>query len=349
METHSDNINDLVKKGVRCFLSDYLDICSGERVVFFSDGERENLVEILILSSNELDAVAVHCHNSAPFDQVAKYLDECDIAVLLEKTSSSYRKEIVDYLAAHYNSVRIARMFDFSQELFTHTFNVEKNVLRCLHKNLLDFASNSREIRVKSTKGTDLEIGLDDRFGWIDSCGQFSERKPAIFPVAEVATYSPSVSGILVADGAINTNFGFYTDPRLIHAPVTMQIENSVVRHISCSDTVLEYFLNRYINTPFCDRVGEVGIGTNYGIMEFVPFLSHINERFPALHLGFGANNQGKKLIDWNCDFHLDLILDSCDIWIDSSCVLSGRKFLEIARDDALVSRKLRVAHADTI
>lgn len=349
MPIHNDNLNHPAKQGITRFLSDYLNVCPGESVVFFSDGAKEELVELLVFYAEEIGAFAIHHLNSNPFSQIAKHLDKCDVAILLETTSSTYRQEIIDYLSEHKGFLRIARVFDFSLELFTHTFNVEKNVLRTLHKNLINLASTSREICVKSLKGTDLEIQLDDRFGWIDSCGQFSESKPAVFPVAEIATYSPNVTGVLVADGAINTNFGFYTDPRLIDMPVTMHIENSIVRYISCANPILHYFLNRYIGVPFCNRVGEVGIGTNFGITEFVPFLSHINERYPALHLGFGANNQGKELVGWNCDFHLDLILDHCDIRIGSSCVLSERKFLEIARYDSPVPRKLQVAHADTI
>jgi aminopeptidase len=350
MKIHSCglNLNMSIKKGMQCFLSDYLDIRRDSKIVFLSNGDREDLVEMLVQSTSDIGSTAIHIPNKLPFSQIARMLDGYDLVVFLENTSSTYRNEIDGYCVANQQNMKIVRVFDFSSELFTHTFNIEKNVLRQLNKKLIGLASKSGKICAKSDRGTDLEINLDKRFGWVDSCGHFGSR-PAIFPVSEVATYSSDVSGVLVADGALNTNFGFYTDPRISGSPVTIQIENSVVKNVSCEDYMLRYFLSNYFKTPFCDRIGEVGIGTNYGIPEFVPFLSHINERFPSLHIGFGANNQGEAIAGWNCPLHLDLILGTCDIWIGHTCVLQDRNFINLFDEEISLPSSLQVIHADTV
>jgi hypothetical protein len=49
---------------------------------------------------------------------------------------------------------------------------------------------------------------------------------------------------------------------------------------------------------------------------------SHLNERFPGIHLGFGAPNQPEHLVPYDADIHLDVITRGAVV----ECASSGRR-----------------------
>jgi hypothetical protein len=65
-----------------------------------------------------------------------------------------------------------------------------------------------------------------------------------------------------------------------------------------------------------CSR--ELGFGTNAGVVSAVKENSHINERCPGVHIGFGQHNQTDKLTGYFCDIHIDLISQGGLIWVDN-------------------------------
>ena len=46
---------------------------------------------------------------------------------------------------------------------------------------------------------------------------------------------------------------------------------------------------------------------------------SHINERRPGVHIGFGQHNQDPGVVNYQCDLHLDLIAKGGTIWADEN------------------------------
>jgi hypothetical protein len=70
---------------------------------------------------------------------------------------------------------------------------------------------------------------------------------------------------------------------------------------------------------PGARNVGELGFGTNQGVREYVSMNSHINERSPGVHLGFGQHNQSIYVGNYDCDVHMDMIASDGLIWVDDS------------------------------
>jgi hypothetical protein len=67
-------------------------------------------------------------------------------------------------------------------------------------------------------------------------------------------------------------------------------------------------FLTKCFSRDNAIRVGELGFGTNPGVKNPLPTNSHVNERRPGVHIGFGQHNQPKEIVDYECDIHIDLI-----------------------------------------
>jgi leucyl aminopeptidase (aminopeptidase T) len=332
------------------FLVEYMSLSAGSKALLVVHEDARHLAEELELIGK---AVGIQCqlaNADEEFITIVKQFPRCDVVVYLERNSSTHRNEVLEYLDSRgSNEPRLFRAYDFTPELFELSLRVPRHQLLELNERLIATGSRTDVVTATSDLGTDLQIGLDHKFGWIDSCAQFDGKRPGVFPPSEVATYSPAINGIVVANGAINTNFGYPGDPRLEETPVTLEIVESRVRRVDCEHPIVQSIIERLLEIENCDRIGEVGFGTNIGIDRFVPFVSHINERFPCLHLGLGANNQGQELAGWQASVHLDVILGKCELCFDRERVLKDGRYTLDAGEMQEVGEHVMRSHADTV
>ncbi len=316
-----------VIKGMDTLCTSYLELKPDDRVlVLYSDELRgaddQGLLDTLRerIQSNSGDV------RVKPADHLDESrLEDSDVLLLVSMVSSIHRAKVLQYLqaAGEPSRNRIFRVFNFSPELFELPLAVDRASLDSLNNSVIAAAKSALDIHVTNESGTDVHIRPLADGGWTNSCGYFGGKFPAILPPGEVNTYTPHVTGVVVADGAINSSFGFPGDPRLARNPVTLEITQSVVTKASCSDSVVAGVLNNFFQVENADHVGEVGFGTNEGITEWVDFLSHINERHPGLHLGLGTPTQPQTKVGWTSPLHLDMILDRCRISFDEVLVFS--------------------------
>ena len=212
----------------------------------------------------------------------------------------------------------VLRIISASTEFFTKALNVTPAQLSDLNATLLDRVKPARKVRVKSSGGTDLEIGVDsEKYHWISNRGVWRPGGFTILPAGEIATYPADVNGVLIADGAFNANIITKLNARLADNPVRVEIENGTAVDLRCADPKLNEMFQLCLSSPYGRNVGEFGLGTNHGIDGFITANSHINERRCGVHLGFGQHNQSLARVPYIADVHLDLITAGALIWMD--------------------------------
>jgi leucyl aminopeptidase (aminopeptidase T) len=323
---------------------EYIALGRGDQVLCVIEPSLRELGRFLEEVLDELSVSHQVVEAPQTFDQITRDYT-FNVIVLFQRTSSLFSREVA-LGSANWRSYRV---FDAVPELFSECFRVPKADVEELHGALITVLANAKEVRVTSSRGTDLSIRLSQTFGWLSSYGVWAGRT-GVMPPSEVATYSPHVSGLLVADGAVNANIEFMRDPRLMDHPVVLEFESSKVVSFKCSDPIVHMSVSSFLSSPNGTRVGEVGFGTNVGLRRFVPFLSHINERFPGLHIGLGSHNQGERL-DWSAPLHLDFILQRSHIVADGFTVMrDGQYQIEALKERARNFPKFTPAIvADTI
>ncbi|WP_204800866.1 hypothetical protein [Mycobacterium riyadhense] len=340
-----------VIEGMDRLCTSYLELRPDDRVLMLYSNELQGDDDQSLLDTLR---ERIGAHSVGVWIKPADAFDECDLAdcdvlLLVSMVSSSHRAKILEYLelAGGQRRTRIFRLFNFSPQLFKLTLAVDRSSLDSLNNSVIGAARSTQDIHITNGAGTDLHVRPLADGGWTNSSGYFCGRFPAILPPGEVNTYTPHVTGTVVADGAINSSFGFPGDPRLATSPITLEITESVVKKATCADPVVSYVLSNFFKVENADRVGEVGFGTNEGITEWVNFLSHINERHPGLHLGLGTPSQPQSKVGWGSPLHLDMILDGCRIWFDDALVFSNgfwdRAALNTLRQGATVHDVLHV------
>ncbi|MEE2570598.1 hypothetical protein V1638_14510 [Pseudarthrobacter sp. J64] len=215
---------------------------------------------------------------------------------------------------------RIVRIISASDELFTHGLALTPTELEALNATLLDFLQGALRIRVQTDGGTDLNITLDqDRYEWISNRGKLRPGAFTILPAGEIATFSDAIEGRLVADGALNCNVITELDMRLADNPLFVTIRNSIATSFSCSSTSLNTFVEQAFKLPNARRIGEIGFGTNQALKTFLSHNSHLNERHPSLHIGFGQHNQSLQTVPYEADIHLDAVTQDAVITIEGT------------------------------
>jgi hypothetical protein len=213
---------------------------------------------------------------------------------------------------------RFVRVISSCAELFTMASKAPPAELTRRNAYLLDRLMGTKSLEVRGDGGTDLRIQLDlERYDWISNRGIWRPGAFMILPAGEVATYPADVEGVLVADGAVNCNVITRMDMRLAEHPLTVEIEGARAVDFHCADPDIHEFIRLCFDRPNGRRIGELGFGTNAWVTEFLAANSHLNERRPGVHLGFGQHNQRLSLVDYREAVHLDLITDGATIRVD--------------------------------
>jgi len=245
------------------------------------------------------------------------------VVFTFERDTMSHTETLNRIVETFPHSKRLVyRVISASRELFETALLSTPQHLEALNTTLLKHFMPARRLRITTQSGTELSVSLNsERHRWISNRGIAKEGGTIILPAGEVATYPVSVDGIFVADFAFNVNTVTSRDARLSSSPVKLELKNGHLQSFSCSDAQVYSFIEKCLASPCAPRVGELGFGTNPSVHDPISLNSHINERRPGVHLGFGQHNQDPGVVDYQCEIHLDLIARGGKVWVDDSDV----------------------------
>ncbi len=243
------------------------------------------------------------------------------ILMLFELDTMSHSNVIKAAFSKYeFDQYKVVRAINSGRDLFATGMAVTPVELSALNTSILERCRSARSLLVETEAGTSLKIELDNsKYRWISNRGIGSPGNFLILPAGEVATFPAAISGTLVADFALHVNLFLKGDSRLSSHPVTVEIEESEIKSYHCKNRKIKEFLDKYFKRPNARKVGELGFGTNKSVKIPVPENSHLNERCPGVHIGFGQHNQTDEAAGYSCKFHLDLIARGGTVRVDDS------------------------------
>lgn len=307
--------------GIQSLIDSYTHITSRDHVIVaYTPDVRESAAWICVaLQQRGIVAMQVpmapwrdpgFCRRLA--EQVPKPCDltgRCILIVLERETAShdeAIQRAFTNYAPEQY---LVTRLVNAGSNLFAYGIRTEPEELAARNAAILEQCLGATSLSITTSRGSDLEIRLDQsKFHWISICGLAQPGKFLILPAGEVATFPASISGRLVADFALHASIPTPDDTRLDTCPVTVEIrEDKMVSYHSENRSIMN-FLDAAFAHENAHRVGELGFGTNTGVTAPVVENSHVNERCPGVHLGFGRHNQAAGEVGYRCEIHVDLI-----------------------------------------
>ncbi|GAA3674579.1 thermophilic metalloprotease (M29) [Yimella lutea] len=251
------------------------------------------------------------------------------VALTLELDTMSHFDEFSDIIDA-YGAARakVVRIISATEELFTSGLALSPTVMERLNATLMAWLRDARSVHLSNEAGTDLTVELDqDRYDWISNRGRHRPGAFLVLPPGEIATYPARVNGIYCPDGAINCNVLTELDVLLADAALRLEIVDSRVVSFQTTRDDVRQFLSSAFAQEHGNRIGELGFGTNRALHRFIPHNSHLNERFPGIHLGIGQHNQTLENVPYYCPTHIDLVATRARITKESGETLDLASF----------------------
>lgn len=326
-------IDEKVFQGISHLLDNYAQVKGEDKVVItYTKNSRESAawvshflelrnidVNLVWMKPLKDDGFFYRFSNALP--QAEKLIGKLYI-MTFELDTLSHASEIKKALSKYDQSkCFVIRAMGAYPELFSYALHAKPKELLARNTTILERCMKANTLRIKCLGGTDLRVCLDsDRFRWISNHGVWKEGDTLVLPAGEVATYPNCIDGTLVANFAFNVNTIVDIDARLKSNPIKVFIEKGKATHFECDNIEVKNLVAKCFNTVDGNNVGELGFGTNYGVQDAISINSHINERCPGVHLGFGQHNQ-LGILSYNCKIHLDLIAKGGLIWIDEDAV----------------------------
>lgn len=358
------DLNDDVLAGVQTLLTEYADLQSDDEVVIaYSPDSRESAalvglaceargVPASYVPLRPLKDAGFRARLAGAAPEEASPGGKC-VLFTFERDTMSHHGDIRAHFASwDPHRYRVIRAINAGPALFATGLAIGPAELSALNTTLLERLNAASRLVIRTPAGTDLRVRLDnDKFRFISNRGVAQPRQFVILPAGEVATYPAEINGTLVADFAVNVNMFFEGDVRLEKTPVTARIVSGVLEDFEVEDSEIGRFLHRSFARSNARRVGELGFGTNRAVKTAVFENSHLNERVPGVHLGFGQHNQTNATTGYECDIHVDLCAKGALIWFDDDPVPldlekltpSIRPHPGMARDEDVFSEEIQV------
>lgn len=241
------------------------------------------------------------------------------VVLTFERDTMSHTRTLATALSRYEKSrCAVFRAISASPSLFSDALRALPEELSARNTAILERCMTANQLSIKTRGGTDLRVTIDaNRHRWISNRGTSRPGGVVILPAGEVATFPASISGVHVADFAFNVNAITDRDARLQDHPATVWIEEGRAVKYQCDDAAMSQFLEECFRTQCAYNVGELGFGTNFEISDAISMNSHINERRPGVHIGFGQHNQDPDVVGYQCSIHLDLIARGGMVWVD--------------------------------
>ncbi len=178
--------------------------------------------------------------------------------------------------------------------------------------------SNAKEIKIKTSLGSDFTASLEGRDGVADSGIIDKSGMKGNLPGGEgfIAPVEGKSNGRLVFDGSFAT-IG------MLKKPVILEIENGLVAGVEgFMNRELSQTLEKYVNAK---NVAEIGIGTNPQA-SLIGNILEDEKVYGTVHLAFGDSHTFGG--DVKADVHLDGIITKPTIWLDDKMIIDEGKFL---------------------
>ena len=222
-------------------------------------------------------------------------------------------------------NVRHAHMVDIDERLMVQGMRADYQSVSRLVFRVTDIVRPSKEIRVTSPKGTDLQVTLSPQLRWKPCPGIYHEQGEwGNLPEGETYTSPADMEGLLVVDV-----LGDYFSRKygVLDRPVTFDVKGGRVMKVRCDNRELETELEGYLSShENSNRAGEFAIGANLWVQSLTGNLLQ-DEKIPGVHVAFGDPYPEETGADWAAPTHVDVIPTGCTILVDGRPLMRDGRF----------------------
>lgn len=221
---------------------------------------------------------------------------------------------------------RHGHMISITPRLIEEGMTADYIEINRLTYQVLEIVEKAREIKVTSSRGTEITVEIDPDLKWVPCHGLYHQPGDwGNLPEGEVFTCPGNLDGVLVVDV-----LGDYFSPKygVLEHPLTIEVEDGFVRKVDCQNGALAEEFQAYLNSvENGTRAGEFAIGTNTAVTELTGNLLQ-DEKIPGIHVAFGNPSGHETGADWTSEVHVDVVPVECTIVVDGVTLMEKGKFV---------------------
>jgi aminopeptidase len=223
--------------------------------------------------------------------------------------------------------IRHAHMVNINHQIMLDGMRADFLKVDRISTKVVETVRRAKQVRAKTSAGTDLTADLNPEYRWIKTSGIISPDKWGNLPGGEVFTTPGEVNGTFVIDGVVGdwlcAKFG-----SLRESPLTILVKGNRLTEAHSANRELEDDFWRYTHTDGnSDRVGEFAIGTNIELKDVIGQILQ-DEKYPGVHIAFGNPYGAHTGAQWYSSTHIDVVGRNFDIWVDEAQIMRNGQFL---------------------
>jgi len=223
--------------------------------------------------------------------------------------------------------IRHAHMVNINHQIMLEGMRADFLKVDRISAKVVETVRRAKQVRAKTSAGTDLTADLNPEYRWIKTSGIISPDKWGNLPGGEVFTTPGEVNGTFVIDGVVGdwlcAKFG-----SLRESPLTILVKGNRLTEAHSANRELEDDFWRYTHTDEnSDRVGEFAIGTNIELKDVIGQILQ-DEKYPGVHIAFGNPYGAHTGAQWYSSTHIDVVGRNFDIWVDEAQIMRNGQFL---------------------
>jgi leucyl aminopeptidase (aminopeptidase T) len=215
------------------------------------------------------------------------------------------------------NKIRHAHMVNINKQIMLEGMRADFQKVDRLSAKVMERVRAAKQIRARTSSGTDLKADLNPNYKWIKTSGIISTEKWGNLPGGEIFTTPGEVNGTFVIDGVVGdylcAKFG-----DLKANPLAIQVKGNRLVEAHSANTHTD---------ENSDRVGEFAIGTNIELKDVIGQILQ-DEKYPGVHIAFGNPYGAHTGADWFSSTHIDVVGRNFDIWVDNDQIMRNGQFL---------------------
>jgi aminopeptidase len=260
--------------------------------------------------------------------EIADDLDTCKVSIFAVQAQANELKSRMQMTdVVNRRKIRHAHMVNINHQIMLEGMRADFLKVDRISTKVVDIVRRAKQVRAKTSAGTDLTADLNPEYRWLKTSGIISPDKWGNLPGGEVFTTPGEVNGTFVIDGVVGdwlcAKFG-----SLRENPLTIQVKGNRLTEAHSANRELEDDFWRYTHTDEnSDRVGEFAIGTNIELKDVIGQILQ-DEKYPGVHIAFGNPYGAHTGAQWYSSTHIDVVGRNFDIWVDGAQIMRNGTFL---------------------
>jgi aminopeptidase len=260
--------------------------------------------------------------------EIADDLDTSQVSIFAVQAQTNELKSRMQMTdVVNRRKIRHAHMVNINHQIMLEGMRADFLKVDRISTKVVDIVRRAKQVRAKTSAGTDLTADLNPEYRWLKTSGIISPDKWGNLPGGEVFTTPGEVNGTFVIDGVVGdwlcAKFG-----SLRENPLTIQVKGNRLTEAHSANRELEDDFWRYTHTDEnSDRVGEFAIGTNIELKDVIGQILQ-DEKYPGVHIAFGNPYGAHTGAQWYSSTHIDVVGRNFDIWVDGAQIMRNGTFL---------------------